>query len=84
VISSFTDDETLNALDRAQDALGPHADLALDAAHLWTDLARSQQPDLERLRSLGPPVAEVPLIGVEHHDLELTRRIAEVLGAARA
>ena len=33
------------------------------------DLAEEQTAHLERLRSLGPPTAEVPLIGWENHDL---------------
>jgi anion-transporting ArsA/GET3 family ATPase len=82
VVKSTGDDEALKALEKASDALGPHGELAVDAAKLWSDLARSQQPDLERLRSLGPPVVEVPLIGVEQHNLDLTKRIADVLGAA--
>jgi anion-transporting ArsA/GET3 family ATPase len=84
VIRSRRDDDALEALEKARDSIGPHADVALDAAHLWSDLARSQQPDLERLRSLGPPVAEVPLIGADHHDLDLTKHVAAALNEAQA
>lgn len=84
VIESRRDDEALEALDKARDALGPHGPIALDAARLWSDLAASQQEDLERLRSLGPPVAEIPLIGAEHHDLDLTKRVAAVLNEAQS
>lgn len=67
------DDETSKALDAASDGA------ALDAAKLFRDLADSQQPDLERLRSLGPPVAEVPMFGLERHDLHATTAVAGVL-----
>jgi anion-transporting ArsA/GET3 family ATPase len=82
VIPSRRDGQAVAALDSVADELGPHAHIALEAAHLWSDLAAAQQPDLERLRSLGPPVAEVPLMGVEHHELSFTKRIAALLGEA--
>jgi anion-transporting ArsA/GET3 family ATPase len=50
-----------------------------DAAKLFADLARGQQPDLERLRSLGPPVADVPMFGFEEHTLHSTRVVADAL-----
>ncbi|MGH2758425.1 MAG: ArsA family ATPase [Actinomycetota bacterium] len=78
VIRSTQDDSSLAALDGSADLVGP---LAVDAAHLWHDLARSQQPDLERLRSIGPPVADVPLVAADHHDLAFTKRVAELLAA---
>jgi anion-transporting ArsA/GET3 family ATPase len=49
------------------------------ALKLWADLAHSQRPDLERLRSLGPPTTTVPLFGLEHHDLAATRLVATAL-----
>lgn len=82
VIKSHQDDEALAALGKNEDVLGPAGPLALDAARLWSELARSQREDLERLRELGPPVAEVPLMGAEHHGLELTKRISAVLQEA--
>ena len=84
VIESKQDDETLGALDRSAELLGPHGPIAVEAAKLWSELARAQQPDLERLRSLGPPVAPVPMVAAERHDLAFTKRIAEFLGAAQA
>jgi len=53
--------------------------LVAEATKLFADLALSQQPDLERLRSLGPAVADVPMFGFEHHDLHATRVIADAL-----
>jgi anion-transporting ArsA/GET3 family ATPase len=77
VVVSRTDEAAIDALRDAR----PDA-LVLEAARLWADLASSQRPDLERLRTLGPPVAEVPLVGAERHGLELTRRIAAALAGA--
>jgi hypothetical protein len=67
------DDATATAIDGATDGI------ALDAAKLFADLAHGQQPDVERLHSLGPPVAEVPLLGLERHDLRATNAVADVL-----
>jgi anion-transporting ArsA/GET3 family ATPase len=67
------DEETSQQLGSATDGA------ALDAARLFADIARAQAPDLERLRSLGPPVAELPLAGFEHADLAATRQLADVL-----
>lgn len=77
VIESKQDDESMAALDKSTDVIG---DLAVDAAHLWHDIAVAQQPDLERLRSIGPPVATVPLVASDHHDLAFTKRVAELVG----
>lgn len=51
----------------------------LGAARLVAGLAENQAPYLERLRDLGAPTLEVPLLGFEHHDLEATRLISEAL-----
>jgi anion-transporting ArsA/GET3 family ATPase len=67
------DPDTARAIDAASD--GP----ALDAARLFKDLADGQAPDLERLRTLGPPVAEVPFFGFEDHDLASTKTVAGAL-----
>jgi anion-transporting ArsA/GET3 family ATPase len=80
VIESKQDDTTIAALDGSSDIVGP---LAVDAAHLWYDLSTAQQPDLERLQAIGPPVAKVPLVAADHHDLAFTKRVAELLGAAQ-
>lgn len=82
IIESAQDDESLEALGRGLDVLGPQGGLAVDAARLWHALACSQISDLERLRALGPPVAAVPLIAADRHDLAFTKRVAEQLGAA--
>ena len=81
VIESKQDDASLAALDRGSDIVG---DLAVDAAHLWHDIGESQRPDLERLRSIGPPVATIPLVAAEHHDLAFTKRIAAIVGEAHS
>jgi hypothetical protein len=78
----MSDVETLGALAGAE--LGPGAKLAVDAAMLWSDLARAQEPDLAKLRSLGPPVVEVPLLPAQRHDLNVTRQIGSVLAEASA
>ena len=81
VVESKQDDEASAALEKSTDVLG---DLAIEAAHLWRDLAFAQQPDLERLRSIGPPVASVPLVASDHHDLAFTKRVATLIGAAQS
>ncbi len=53
--------------------------LELDAAKLFADVAHSQQLDLERLRGLGPPVADVPMFGFDDHDLRSTKAVADAL-----
>jgi anion-transporting ArsA/GET3 family ATPase len=53
-----------------------------DAAKFWSGLVAAQAPDLQRLRSLGPPTVDVPLFGLEHHDLAATRLIAQAVGGA--
>jgi anion-transporting ArsA/GET3 family ATPase len=79
VVRPSADPDALNALQR--DALGDAAE-ALDAALLSAALADEQAPHLERLRSLGPPVADVPLIGWEHHDAHATEQLASALDGA--
>ncbi len=81
VIESKQDDASMAALDGSSETVGP---LAVDAAHLWYDLSRSQEPDLERLRAIGPPIAKIPLVAADHHDLAFTKRVAELLGSAQA
>jgi hypothetical protein len=66
--------------DEARAALGPRdGNVAVQAAQLFTDLADSQAPYLEQLRAFGPPTAEVPLFGFEHHDMTATRWVADAL-----
>jgi anion-transporting ArsA/GET3 family ATPase len=55
--------------------------LAIDAAILATEIAEDQAPQLERLTELGPPVASVPMLAWDRHDLAATKRIAQELGA---
>jgi len=78
IVDGIRDRDAITALAQSRDALGDAAP-AVDAAMLAADLADEQAPHLERLRSLGPPTAEVPLIGWEHHDLEATKQIAAAL-----
>lgn len=65
-------------------AAAPDGDLgvAVQAAALSKEISTDQAPMLDRLRTLGPPFASVPLIGWEHHDLAATRRIAQELEAS--
>lgn len=81
IVQGVGDRDTIAALAQSRDALGDAAG-AVDAATLAADLADEQAPHLERLRSLGPPTAEVPLIGWDHHDLEATKAIASALEAS--
>jgi anion-transporting ArsA/GET3 family ATPase len=53
--------------------------LAVDAALLAADLADDQAPQLERLEELGPPVAHVPLVAWDRHDLAATTAVADEL-----
>lgn len=53
--------------------------LVAQATELFADLARAQQPDLDRLRALGPPLMEVPAFGFEQHDLRSTNAVADAL-----
>ncbi|HYZ93848.1 MAG TPA: ArsA-related P-loop ATPase [Actinomycetota bacterium] len=81
VVTACSDREAIDALAKHRDALGD-AGPALDAALLCAALADEQAPHLERLRSLGPPAAEIPLVGWEHHDLNATTQLASALEAA--
>lgn len=78
VVRAPADRDALNTLSSHRDILGDAGE-ALDAAVLSADLADEQAPHLERLRSLGPPVADVPLIGWEHHDAHATEQLAAAL-----
>ena len=69
--------EALRALHNVEDA-----GLAVQAGVLMADIAEDQAPMLERLRQLGPPTAEVPLIAWRQHDLDATRRIAAEIEAS--
>ena len=63
--------------------LASHAEGALKrATTLWLDLARTERPYVEQLRELGPPMAVVPLIGFDHHDLAATKLVADALKTA--
>ncbi|MEX0874256.1 MAG: ArsA-related P-loop ATPase [Actinomycetota bacterium] len=83
VVTPPPDPDALTALTDVRSELGD-ASPAVDAAQLCAALAAEQAPHLERLRSLGPPTATVPLIAWEHHDLAATKRIAEALAGTRA
>ena len=72
-VAPLPDEAASNAIDSATDGA------ALEAAKLLADIARAEQSDLERLHSLGPPVADVPIFGFEHHDLHATRLVADAL-----
>jgi anion-transporting ArsA/GET3 family ATPase len=78
IVAACRDREAVETLAGHRDVLGDAAP-ALDAALLCADLAEEQAPHLERLRSLGPPIADVPLIGWEHHDLKATTELASAL-----
>ncbi len=78
VVSGPRDKEALEAVAKAREALGDAA-AAVDAAQLCAVLAEEQSEHLERLKALGPPTAEIPLIGWEKHDLAATKRLAEAL-----
>lgn len=56
--------------------------LAAEAAALMTEIATDQAPLLERLKELGPPVLEVPLIGWDEHRIEATALVADALEAS--
>jgi hypothetical protein len=81
VIAPPRDRDALAAIEKATDELDGAA-LAMEAARLVADLSGEQAPHLERLRSLGPPTAEIPLIGFAGHDLAATRSIADALESA--
>lgn len=61
------------------DALGEPIGLALDAADLFARMSRNQVGHLRRLRTLGPPVLEIPFLPLGRHDLEATRAVAHAL-----
>ncbi len=65
--------------DAAAEALGGRVDLAADALDLFARLARNQAPHLERLRSLGPPVLDIPFMPIGRHELRSTRAVAAAL-----
>ncbi len=78
LVTSAGDRETVTALGKARAELGDAA-VAIDAALLACELSEDQAPHLERLRSLGPPTMDVPLVGWEHHNLQATDAIAAEL-----
>jgi hypothetical protein len=78
VVDPPPDPDALRALASANG----DAQLAVEAGVLLAEIAEDQAPMLDRLRSLGPPVAAVGLMGVEHHDLNVTKRIAAQLESA--
>jgi len=78
VVSGPRDPEALHAIAKSRAALGEAA-AAIDAAVLSAGLADEQHEHLERLKNLGPPTAEVPLIAWENHDLAATKQLAEAL-----
>jgi anion-transporting ArsA/GET3 family ATPase len=77
IVAPPHDPQATDAL--ASAGLGGDVAVAARAAVLAKEIAEDQAPLLERLRELGPPCLEVPLIGWEHHDLAATRRIAAEL-----
>ena len=79
VVERPPDPDALRAIANAN---GDGAQLAVEAGVLLAEIAEDQAPMLDRLKSLGPPAAVVGLMGVEHHDLGVTKRIAEQLEAA--
>ena len=79
VVDQPPDAEALRAIASTN---GNGSELAVDAGMLLTEIAEDQAPMLDRLKSLGPPTATIELMGVEHHDLNVTKRIAERLEAA--
>lgn len=78
VVTPPTDAEAFLAVANAGGGLEGDGQLA-DAAKFWADLVEAQAPDLERLRSLGPPTIDVPLMGLERHNLAATRLVAAAL-----
>ncbi len=80
IVEAPSDREAFSALERARDVLG-EAEAAVDAGRLAIALADEQSDHIERLRSLGPPTIEVPLLAWEHHSLAATRRIARALSS---
>jgi anion-transporting ArsA/GET3 family ATPase len=79
VVAPPHDPEAIDALSAAP--LEGDLQIAFKAAELSKEIAEDQAPMLERLKTLGPPFACVPLIGWDHHDLAATRRIAQELEA---
>lgn len=78
VVDPPSDREALDAIARAKGTLNG-ARPAVDALRLSAELSDDQAEHLERLRSLGPPTACVPLIAWDHHDLNATKSIAEAI-----
>jgi anion-transporting ArsA/GET3 family ATPase len=78
VVDPPADTEAIEALSKQSDALGG-ALLQVKAASLQAELAAEQAPHLERLASLGPPTASVPLVPWRTHELDGTRQIAAAL-----
>lgn len=74
IVPPPADPAAIEALARAP--LEGDVAVAAQAALLSSEIAADQAPLLERLRTLGPPYACVPLIGWEHHDLAATRLVA--------
>jgi anion-transporting ArsA/GET3 family ATPase len=79
VVEQPSDADALRAIAGSN---GDGAQLAVEAGMLLAEIAEDQAPMLERLKALGPPTAVVGLMGVEHHDLAVTKRIASQLEAA--
>jgi anion-transporting ArsA/GET3 family ATPase len=52
---------------------------AVEAVRFLATLASNQAPHLQRLRSLGPPVTDVPELPLGRHTLEATRKVAAAL-----
>lgn len=78
IVRDVADRQALDAIAGQRDSLGA-ASGALDAAMLTVGLVDEQTPHIERLRSLGPPMIQVPLLAWDHHDLGATHRITDVL-----
>ena len=66
------------------DQVGASLDPLVDAVGLSERIAANQEPMRARLRELGPPVLEVPLVPVARHTLRTTEALADALKQADA
>ena len=83
VIDAPPDRDVFASVAKSRESWG-NAAVALDAAVLAADIADDQSENLEKLRSLGPPTACVPLIAFDRHGMEATRRIAHAISESNA
>jgi anion-transporting ArsA/GET3 family ATPase len=61
--------------------MGASIEPALDAYDLVCRVSANQAPHLERLRTLGPAVMEVPSLPLGHHEMKATQQVAEALSS---